>query len=111
MVMVSGFNLPSVRPRGQWELAAGASCSRGRSRQAGCKKGPSGFPLTLRRTLARTARLLRNMAPASKSDRYFYSTVAFVFLALTCIGFRHFFLEGKEVDGGPIPTSIKVLVI
>ncbi|HEY1765789.1 MAG TPA: hypothetical protein VGF85_12770, partial [Opitutaceae bacterium] len=51
------------------------------------------------------------MASGSKLDRYFYSSVSFVFLVLTSIGFRRFFLEGKEVGGEVIPTPIKVLVI
>jgi hypothetical protein len=51
------------------------------------------------------------MPAASKPDRYFYTTVASLFLILTAVGFHHFLLEGKEPEGGAIPTPILAIVI
>jgi len=46
-----------------------------------------------------------------KKDRYFYSIVSFVMLALTLIGFSKFLLHGKEADNGPITPPIVALVV
>ena len=46
-----------------------------------------------------------------KKDRYFYSIVSGVMLALTLTGFSKFLLHGRESDDGPIPPPIQALVI
>jgi hypothetical protein len=51
------------------------------------------------------------MAPASTSDRYFYSVTSFLLLVLTVIGFHRFYLGGRESDGGAIPPAIVPVVI
>ena len=46
-----------------------------------------------------------------KRDRFFYSVTSFIFLLLTLIGFRKFYLGGIEANGHEIPRPILTLVI
>jgi len=46
-----------------------------------------------------------------KKDRYFYSVVSFVMLALTIVGFSKFLSRGIEADDAPIPPAIRTMVI
>ncbi len=45
-----------------------------------------------------------------KRDRYFYSITSLVMVLLLLVGFRKFFLEGKESSGSGIPQPILILV-
>jgi hypothetical protein len=46
-----------------------------------------------------------------KPDRFFYSAAGAIFLVLTVIGFQHYILAGKHVDGSPIDPLMLATVI
>jgi hypothetical protein len=47
----------------------------------------------------------------NKPPRFFYPSVGVLFLALTIIGFHHFYLSGKSYPGREITPPIRMLVI
>lgn len=52
-----------------------------------------------------------NSSPRSTSPRYFYSLAALLLLALTIIGFRHFYFGGGAYPGRPLTPPIRTLLI
>jgi hypothetical protein len=47
----------------------------------------------------------------AKFEKFFYPAVGLLFLALTLIGFHHFYLQGRAYPGRPLTAEIKSLII